>query len=151
MPKLDTTGGGVWPLRRAENAVARLAATSRRVEFTTPGLVFSTPGLVDPVPRPVSSKIGARKKEGTFGRGFLPFYISKVALFPRNAKSAFSILTFRRSSAAPRRSGAADGRKTRGGRETKAEGQFRNRAAGSPWCGGRWSTGGHRAAGHSHK
>ena len=66
MPKQDTTGGGVWPLRQAENAVARLAATSRRVEittpglvFSTPGLVFSTPGLVDPIWRPVFPKIGA--------------------------------------------------------------------------------------------
>ena len=73
MPKQDTTGGGIWPLRRVENAVARLAATSRRVEITTPGLVFSTPGLVlsnpglvfstpglvDPIWRPVFPKIGA--------------------------------------------------------------------------------------------
>ena len=64
MPKHDTTGGGVWPLRRAENAVARLAATSRQVEittlgfvFSTPGLVFSNPGLVDPIRRPVFPKI----------------------------------------------------------------------------------------------
>ena len=66
MPKLDTAGGGGWPLRRVENRGSGLAATTRRVEITTPGLVFSTPGLVfstpglgDPVPRPVSSKIGA--------------------------------------------------------------------------------------------
>ena len=59
MPKQDTMSGGVCPLRRVENAVAGLAATSRRVEITTPGLVFSTPGLVAPVPRPVFPKIGA--------------------------------------------------------------------------------------------
>ena len=66
MPKQDTMSGGVWPLRRAENVVARLAATSRRVEittpglvFSTPGLVFSTPGLVAPIWRPVFPKIGA--------------------------------------------------------------------------------------------
>ena len=58
--------GSVAPIHRAEMA-------ERRVKILRPGLENPEAGLEKPKPGLGTAKVGAEKKEGSFGYGSLPF------------------------------------------------------------------------------
>ena len=69
-------------------------APTHRVEMTERGVKFLRPGLEKPKPGLGTAKVGAEKKEGSFGYGSLPFAIANLSIGMRNSKFAFPELTF---------------------------------------------------------
>ena len=74
-------------------ATRRAGFTALGVNFSTLGLENPGVGLVNPKPGLVTPKAGAEKKEGSLGRGSLPFAIANIGIGARKSKSAFSQLT----------------------------------------------------------
>ncbi|MDD6731984.1 MAG: hypothetical protein PUE17_05025 [Bacteroidales bacterium] len=81
---------GQAPLRQF--TVPKMA--ERRVKILRPGLENPEAGLEKPKPGLGTTKVGAEKKEGSFGYGSLPLAIANLSIRMRNSKFAFPELTF---------------------------------------------------------